>query len=248
MAGSSIVKYEEPDFGAMQEEEKKLPTGGGGNFVKLKEGKNILRALPSLPGKPFMKTWYKHFFQLGAERKTIVCARMQANEPCAVCDKGKKLLSSGNRLDTGKAKAFEPKPYVYINVVDMKNPEAGVKIWSMSSYMYKDLIKTLDMNDVQKVFTNPTKGFNIIVLRTGTGANDTRYKLAIARESSELPDAEAFINTQPDLETAESLPSDEDSDNAADGKFESLGSSGGGRKEKEVSGKRVDADDDDLDY
>lgn len=245
---TAITKYQEPDFDDLVKEEEKIKsTRVGTGFLKLGEGTTVLRFFPALPGKPWMKTWHKHFFQVGDERRTIICARAQANEPCPVCDKGKKLLTSGNRLDSKAARAFEPKAYVYVNCIDVKNPEKGVQIWSMSPNIFKDLLTAVGMAEVKAVFTNPEKGWNILVNRTGTGPKDTRYKVDVARTSTPLPDAAAIIESQHDLESVEALPSDEEADDALGGKFEQS-SWGGKSAPKEAKGKRTDAEDADITY
>lgn len=243
---TAITKYQEPNFDELEAEAAKVQTSRGGVFLKLDEGNTVLRFFPALAGKPWMKSWHKHFFQVGDERRNIICARMQANEPCVVCDKAKKMLSSGNRLDSKSAKALEPKPYFYVNCIDMKNPEKGVQVWSMSGNIYKDLLTAVSMAEVKQVFTNPKTGFNIIVNRVGKGQHDTRYKIAVARVATELPDAEAIIESQHDLESMETLPSDEEADEAAEGKFEQK--SWGKGAPKEAKGKRADVEDADITY
>lgn len=242
---SAIVQYGSFDLGDLDEVEKDLPEGGAGGFFKMLEGKNVLRFIPPRQGQKGVYTWYKHYFEAGGERSAIVCVKMQCQEPCPICAKGSKMKSSGNRIDAKRARGFEPRAYVYANIVDMKNPEKGAQIANFSPGLFKEIRAQIDASDVGKLFAHPEKGFNIIITRKGMGRNDTTYKVTVARESSELANAMEFITTQADLTTVEEMPDDDRLEEALDGEFEEKGKRGGGKKKKE---KKDDDDEEDAEF
>lgn len=254
---SGVVQYGDFDLGAMEEAEKALPVGGGAWFEP-KEGKNVVRFIPPLQGKKAIVIWYKHFFQAGGERKSIICTKMQWNQPCPICEQRLKLASSGNRADQKLARAYEPEAKACANIVDMKNPEKGVQVWRISPGLFKKIRAAIDVADAGKVFADPQKGYNIIFGKTGTGLNTKYDPVAVARESTPLPNAAELIQSQTDLEALEAAPSDEEQDDALDGEFESAdarrddkkgrGKSdrGGGRGREKPRGDGLD--DDDITY
>lgn len=262
-AGSSgIQQYGSFDLGDMEQEEQKLPAGGG-NFFEPQTGKNVIRFLPPLKGKLAIKTWYKHYFQAGGERKAIVCTKLSFNQPCPLCERRLKLASSGSRADQKQARAYEAGAKVYANIVDMKNPEKGVQVFRCSPGLFKKIRKAIDIADVGKIFADPLKGFNIVFGKTGAGL-DTEYDpVAVARESTPLPDWEELLPQQVDLDSLEAAPTDEEQDDAVDGEFESKPSKydkkkgkekegkesrGGARRERGTEDAETDDDKDDLDF
>lgn len=240
---SAIVAYGSFDLGDLDEVEKELPEGGNGGFYKFAEGKNVIRFIPPRQGQKGVYTWYKHYFESGGERSSIVCVKMQSEEPCPICARGSKLKSSGNRVDAKRARQYEPRAYVYANIVDMKNPEKGTQICSFSPGLFKDIRAQIDASEVGRVFADPVKGFNIVVTRKGLKQNDTKYKVTVAREASELPKAMEFISTQSDLTTVEEMPDDDRLDEALDGEFEEKRGKKKAKKEKDDDEEDAEFDD-----
>ena len=264
-ADAGIQKYGSFDLGTMEETEKVLPTGGDSNFFEPKEGKNVVRFMPPKQGKPAVKIWHKHYFQMGGERKAIICTKLQFNQACPMCAMRLKLASSSSRADQKQARGYEASAKVYANIVDMKNPEKGVQVWRISPGLFKKIRKAIDIADVGKIFADPVKGFNIVFGKTGSGL-DTEYDpVAVARESSPLDGWEELMANQMDLDSLEVAPTDEEQDEAIDGEYEVKPSrydkkdskKGGGKKDDARGGKReraaadegdATAKDDDLEY
>jgi hypothetical protein len=235
-AQTTLAQYGGFDLEEMQQTAENLPTGGG-NYFKPRQGKNVVRFIPPPLGKKATMVWYKHWFQIGNERQSIICTKYQYNQPCPVCKKGSELKATGNKIDSRKARALEPQSSVYANVVDMMDPEKGVQVWTMSPGLFKDITSAVEMADVGKVFADPQKGFNIIFKRKGEG-KDTEYSgHMVARESSPLPGWEDLLPTQVDLAGVESAPSDEQQDEAVDAEYEARGDGGGKRGAKGKKGE-----------
>lgn len=238
---STLAQYGSFDLEEMQDAAKDLPTGST-NYFEPRQGKNVVRFMPPPVGKKATKIWYKHWFEMGGERKQVICTKFQFNQPCPICDKGAKLRSTGNKVDAKKARAFEPQSAVYANIVDMVDPEKGVQLWRISPGLFKDIMAAIDNAGVGKTFAHPEKGFNIVFTRTGE-SKKTKYKgHTVQREASELPGWQELLPQQMDLETVEQAPSDEEQDEALDGKYEAR--EYGGKKK----GAKGAADKEDPDY
>lgn len=249
---STLAQYGSFDLEEMQDEAKHLPSGGG-NYFKPTEGKNVIRLLPPPQGKKPFKTYHKHWFQMGGERKAIICTKYQYNQPCPICQQGAKLAASGNKRDVKNARAFNPQSAVYLNIVDMKNPERGVQIWQMSPGVFKGIMNAIDMAGV-KNFADPVNGYNIIFKRTGSGMKTKYEAYSVAREATELPDWEELLAAQPDIETIEAAPSDEEQDEALDGEWVARDDDGtrgrreGGKATRSGSQRDTDDDEEDVEY
>lgn len=230
---TTLAQYGSFDVEEMEKTAAALPTGGG-NFFKPRQGKNVVRLLPPPVGKQPWFVWHKHFFSLGQERKNIICAKYQYEEPCAVCQTGQKLRASGNKLDSDKARAYEPTSQVYMNVVDMLEPEKGVQLWTLTPVGFKAVKDAIDLSQVKNV-ADPVNGFNILFKRTGEGLQ-TRYTgWVVARQSTPLPGWEELLPQQIDLSNSEQAPSDEEQEEAADGQYEDRSFKKKERSERDVT-------------
>ena len=236
-----LAQYGSFDLEEMQGAADKLPVGGGGNFYKPGQGKNVVRFIPPMQGKKPIKIWFKHYFQLGKDRRYIVCTKYQYNEHCPLCARAQKLRTSGNKADAAKAKSFDPQAQVYANIVDMKTPEKGVQLWTMSQGVFKKIMEAIDLAGVGKTFADPERGFNILFMRKGEGLNTEYTGHTVDRSPSPLPDAETLLASQIDVESCESPPTDEEQDDALEGEFEDKSArpktdrAGGSRRERSVN-------------
>lgn len=236
---STLAQYGGFDLELMQEAGKGLPAGGG-NFFKPEEGTNIVRFLPPPLGKKGIYKWYKHHFSLGSDSRSLVCAKYQYNQHCPLCAEAAALRATGLRVDAAKAKAYDPKVAVYVNIVDMQNPEKGVQLWTMGAGMFKDIMTAIELAGVGKVFADPVKGYNILFVRKGQKMQTKYSGHTVAREPSPLPDAETLLASQIDLEACENPPTDDEQDEALGGHFEVptsnyQGGNKGRRREREVN-------------
>lgn len=185
----NLVKYGEYTPEAAQQEEKDSKSAGGAGFVKLQPGKNVVRILPPAQGRtsPF-RVIYQHYLRVaGAEGPVVfVCPRQEAKRPCPVCKEADRLKRSGNPADRDRAGELFPSRRVFANAVDRSDPEGGVKVLVVGKTVHESLIAIRKDADAGGDFTHPTKGFDIIIERTGTGKQDTRYTVRPARNSTPL--------------------------------------------------------------
>ena len=189
-------------YGAYTEEMVKKETADWMSKASLKYevGDNIVRVLAPPPGKsPFRVVW-THFVRIPGQEKPLVfaCPLKEKNATCPICQHADKLKFSGNPADFDLAKEFFAKRRVYANVIDRRNEAAGPVIMGFGKEIH-DQIRALRSNpDYGGDFTNPETGFDINIVRTGTGKNDTSYKVW-PKKPSPLGNMD-WIGMQHDLE------------------------------------------------
>ena len=207
---SNIVKWGAyTEEAALREEQE----GGGErrDFMKLEVGKNQVRFLPPPIGKdtPFQLV-HTHYVPVPGQTEDvrIVCPRKHGGGKCPICAKAEQLYRSGNAVDQDKAGELWPRRRYYAHVINRKNPDAGVVILPMGPKIH-DAIRDLRKDpEYGGDFTNPEKGYDIVIERAGTGKYDTAYKVRPAMKGGAVmfgplnPDPEvmnALIEEQGDL-------------------------------------------------
>lgn len=186
-----------------------------GNFLKLAPGKHRLRFLPPPVGKKsIFKKVNQHFIEVNGQKIAFVCPRYEAKLKCPGCLEVDRLLKSGNAADREYAKEIRASERFFANVINKAEPEKGVQVMQVPWGIHQALTALAKDTDAGGDFTNPEHGFDILVTRTGTGKNDTRYQVFPDRKSTPLaPSAEemqSLIDSQPDLDILGSLKSFEE--------------------------------------
>ena len=242
----AIVRY-----GAYTEEQVDADSAtvgelSGSILVKLEQGDNVFRFLPPPIGKksPFRMT-SMHYVDVPGTDKTITlaCPRYELREPCVVCAESQRLRESPNPLDRERGRRLEGNLRVYAAVL-LRTPgweeNPILRVIGFGSQIYNQL-KALRKNvKLGGDFTNPLEnGFDIIIHREGSGANDTRYSVGADRASSPLhPDPvvmQELIDNQPDLENLVNPV-------ASDELMTIMGQVGGGRTPYTPTRQQVGAD------
>jgi hypothetical protein len=227
----NLVKYGAFDLAEAEANEKELAKGSS-NFLDVKEGKNIVRVVPPLPGRKTFVVVHQHYIEIpGAQSKVnFNCPRVMAKQPCPACSQAERWASSGNVIDRGKADKLWPRKRVFACVVSRANPELGVQVWAFGKQIHERLIGFRKEQDID--FTDPVKGFDVIVLRRGTGM-DTKYTVDLARKETPLaPSAEAvneLIQSAPDLGRYGTVPA------ASELREKFTGEGGGGASDEDLS-------------
>ena len=178
---------------AAREEKEEMAKGGGADFMKLGVGKSVVRILPPVAGSrsPF-RVVHQHFVRLPTQPGPVVfvCPKMETRSPCPMCERAAKLKSSGNEADRDAAWELMPKRRVFCNVVDRAHPEDGPKVLAFGKLIHEELVSLRDDEDAGGDYTHPLTGFDIIIIREGTGKNDTAYKVRRSPKETPLsPDA-----------------------------------------------------------
>lgn len=123
-------------------------------FFKVKEGKNRISIIPyevKTKNHPLVKSgtlkigdidyvmdYYIHK-NVGASGGDVVCIKRTFGKPCPICEMAKEAQDAGKTEDYQQLK---PSRRVIYNVIDEKNPEAGIQIFEASQYLFeKELIE-----------------------------------------------------------------------------------------------------------
>jgi len=235
---------------------------GSAQWMKLAEGRNIVRIIPPPKGvqSPFL-IYDQHFItRPDGSKVSFACPNRTAKKPCPVCEHANKLYQTGNKTDQQAAKQFWPKKRILVNVIDRANPEAGPKVLGVPKSVHEDIIKIRNNPDAGGNRGHPLEGFDLCIERKGTGQFDTEYTVIPSRKNSHLgPTTEVmndWIGTQHDLQPFAKLlepaeiraklnGQEEDAPPRAPGNRQLTGS-------KAASGSALDdfaqADDDDLNF
>ena len=198
-----------------KEEEKLLAEMGKGKFHKLVDGKNRLRFLPAKIGqKTFIKT-HQHFVKVGDQEGVLAfnCPRRMANQPCVVCTDAEYLGATGSSTDYELAGKLFAQFRVFANVIDREHPEAGPVTFAFGKKIYEALVKLRADEQDGGDFTDPEGGFDIIIVKSGTGLQTKYETRASLKGSTPLGDM-TWIDVQPDISRYVRVPTPEELDAA----------------------------------
>ncbi len=196
---SNLQKYTPFTAEDAASERSELEKLGDSAFLKMKNGKNVLRFLPGRPGQKWATRIQQHFVKL-SEEKTVsfACPRMMAKKACPACEWADKLRASGTTADFAAAKGYQTKMRAFANVVDRGNPEAGVQVIGMGKGVYDDLCALAEDTTLGGDFTRPDAlGYDIVIEKSGKGL-DTEYKVFPARAQSGIGE-ESWLESMHDL-------------------------------------------------
>jgi hypothetical protein len=164
---------------------------GDETFMKLKEGRSLVRILPPRAGEtsPF-RVVRQHFIKPAGNGSPVVfvCPRVASKGRCPACEQAAKLRATGLKIDRDRAWELMPKMRVFANVIDRNDMDAGPKVLGFGKMIYEELVDLRQDPDSGGDFTHPEKGYDIIITRKGTGKNDTSYSVKLARSASPITD------------------------------------------------------------
>lgn len=187
---------------ALLEERKNRQAGN--NEMKLSEGKNVIRLLPprkgaTPPGKkpnPFHQVWVHYVRNPNKpdQSRPVPCpVKNGTGKVCVICAEVSKLRRSGNKTDEEVARDLSAGRQYYANVINMADPEAGPKVLRVGINLYLEMLSLMKPDDEETSrgnISHPRTGYNLVIERSGTGKEDTRYNLKVAKSPSALPNME----------------------------------------------------------
>lgn len=185
---SNLKKFAEFTIEDAEQAEEELAKFGSPDFFKPQTGRNVVRFLPALAGEKWAVQVMQHFVTPPGGGKSIgfVCPRVHAKRHCPACAKADQLRASGNPNDSETAKQLAPKPRIFANIVDRKNPEKGVQVFPFPKQVFDQLLAIRKNETAGGDFTNPgPRGFDISIEKKGQGI-DTEYKVLAARDETPL--------------------------------------------------------------
>jgi len=212
---TNIQKFGAYDLDEALAEQEALDQEGGGEFMKLAVGRNVVRILPPLRGKrsPFRVT-YQHYIETADGKWVFTCPRLEARKRCPVCEKAQKMRASGNPSDRDEAYAMLPKRRVFCQVINRAEPEKGPVVLAFGKTIHEELVKLRRDEDTGGDFTHATNGIDAVIDRVGTGKNDTKYTVNLARRTSPIHDDATVVSEwadmMVDLDAYAKLPSDDE--------------------------------------
>lgn len=140
-----------------------------GPFFTPQEGRNVIRVLPTwAEGKRFYVKIYGHW--INAKKTSYLCLNKMKGEKCYLCEVMEVLRDAGERKKAGQ---LTPSVRYHMQVIDRKNPEAGVQIFNAGSTIFQSIGLLLDDED-WKDLLDLEKGTDLVLERTGQGL-DTDY-------------------------------------------------------------------------
>ncbi len=213
---SNLVKHAPWKLEAVDAEKARVDELTAGDFIKLKQGKNVLRILPPVPGatSPFVIA-QRHFLKLPGQEsaKNFACPRHHARRRCPACAQADTLKATGNSADFQLAKDLQARLNVFAVAIDRAHPELGPKIWQFGKTIYERLVE-IRQDPAWGDFTDPgPDGFDIEVFRKGEKLN-TEYSVQGARDysalSSDAAEVETWLSDRPNIAGMDKPPSDQD--------------------------------------
>lgn len=157
--------------------------GGGRNFMKLSEGKNVIRILPpwSEAGEIFQQVGFHAPPKKFADK--IICTNFtfegkEGDYPdCPICAKG---LAVFKKHGKDAAKKYWPQKRAYMNVLDMKAKDGVVKIMEAGSTIMTPILNYLSEleDDDWDALLDYEVGQNILIKRYKE-SNFTKYNVMV---------------------------------------------------------------------
>jgi hypothetical protein len=157
----------------------------GGDFIFIKADTTIrVRPLPVAATEEFGLE-IVHFF-LGQDIKGVVSPQT-FGEPCAIFEEWKRLKDSSDEDDRELAEKFKPKKKYVIPVLQFKDlkgkeiiPKSAGKLVLVTGGIYQTLVD-YSLDPEQGDFTDPKKGYDLKLTRTGSGMTNTEYSVIPCR-------------------------------------------------------------------
>ena len=194
-------EYYETDLNKTREQMNKDERSYG--YFKPIVGKNFVRILPAWNKEGVMYRKVRVHFRVGADNQIVPCNSI-FRKRCFICEKCAELRKKEDPESLEEARNMRSSPRYLVNMIEIKNPENGVQIFSIPKTVWEDYIKVWMNDDNWGDITNPKTGYDIIITRTGTGLL-TKYASQIMKEPTPIPDMGVLKNLKDLDEIAEKI-------------------------------------------
>lgn len=163
--------------------QKELASKGGGkfNFITFKEGTTRIRLLP-FPEESEFGVEVTFFFP--SKEIGSIISPATFGEPCALMEAYERLKNSKDKDDQAAAKIVQPKRRYFVFGYRYKDEkgkevdtETGAKLILLTNSMYQEVIDYYLDDDEAGDMTDPIKGYDLKIKRTGSGQMDTEYSV-----------------------------------------------------------------------
>lgn len=150
--------------------------GGGNNWMKLVEGKNVIRILPpwSEEGKVFQRVGFHR--PPGKMTEKVTCPNFTFEEKgkCTICKRRKKVFDQQGK---DAARLYAPQKRAYLNVLDMKKADGQVYVLEVGPMIMNPILNFM-AEEASDDLVDPNKGFNILITRKNE-AGFTKYDVMV---------------------------------------------------------------------
>lgn len=183
---------------------------GSIDLKRCSHGDNKWRIMPppTEDSEVFYKVTGKHWFPNpdGGNDIPVLCVKTTFNQSCIGCETVRELME--DPLTKKKAKKILPKKSVYLNVVDMNEPSAGVQVAEVPQTVFSEILSYM-LDPEYGDLTDPKSGSVITITKTGKGLN-TEYSVRVARKPTAYPTPKGLKNldeiiTEPDEDFLQGL-------------------------------------------
>lgn len=189
----------------LADQKKEIASKGKGGFIlrQKEEGTIRLRILPTGEDNDFCAEITS--FYLGNDKELgEVLSPSTIGEPCALMEAYNELKSSGNEDDIELAKKMIPRQKYVIPVITYKDAkgrevdtENSNRLFQIAGSVYNQIIDLFLDEDEWGDMTDPKKGYDLKITRTGKGKFDTNYTVS-ACKNTPLPNE--YMKTVVNLE------------------------------------------------
>lgn len=160
------------NMNTLKNEQSNFEQGGGNNWMKLVDGKNVIRILPpwSEEGIFFKRVGFHR--PPGRIAEKVTCPNFTlGGESCPICKKGRQVFQKHGK-DVSKHYLVQKR--AYLNVLDMKKADGVVYILECGPSILNPILNFMSETDSDDL-VDPNKGFNILINRKNDGGF-TKYE------------------------------------------------------------------------
>ena len=227
---------------------------GGENYFKPQSGKNTVRILPPWNDEGVFFSKATLHYNVRDKGGPVPCRSMIGKE-CPICQA---IKSVGKDL-ADKCKA---KDRYYVNVIDRKNQDSGVKIWGMTPRNMKKIKSAMEDPDYGDL-TDPEEGRDIIIEVDDSKGGAPQYEIRPRVKTSDvgvddwednMNDLDEVVGELPSMkeykklvEDAFDITSDDDDDDEEEDKKKKKGKKDKKEDKKSKKKKKEEEEEDDDD-
>jgi len=187
--------------------------GGGANWFKLVDGKQVVRILPpwSEAGLFYKKVGYHRPPGKGDANKKVVCPNYTYGEKdaCPICKARARVFK-----DMGKdaARPYAIQKRALVNVLDMKKADGQVYVLDAAASIMNPILNFMAEEDSDQI-VDPNKGYNVLIVRKNDGGF-TKYEVMIKPGEFDLEekgyDVDDILDNLNDLDSFVKEPDPDD--------------------------------------
>jgi hypothetical protein len=177
---------------------------GSVEYLKLKEGANIIRLFPPMGGREDFWVELMKSYNVGPNGKSIVRPD-QFGKPDPVADDIARLNALGDEASKTRASAMKGKTRILMFAIDRSDEAKGPQLWDGNNMILRDVLAIVADSDYDDI-TDPEKGFDITVHYTpGTKKSFPKWQIVPKRNPSPLgfDTSEDLFETKHVLEPSE---------------------------------------------